>query len=58
MGEVEGGNWRSRDHWDRIVYTIGGRWFRMEKRKVVELADFKGRKPDPQVPPEVAKKEL
>lgn len=30
-GEVEGADWSGRDHRDRIIYTIGGRLFRMEK---------------------------
>lgn len=51
-------DWSGRDHQDRIIYTVGGKLFRMEKYDAVELADFTDRKPDPQLPPEFAKKDL
>jgi hypothetical protein len=56
--EVDSADWSGRDHRDRIIYTTGGKLFRMENNQPVELADFSAQKPDPQPPPEFAKRQL
>jgi hypothetical protein len=56
--EVEAADWTGRDHHYRLIYTIGGKLFRVENSRAMELADFASQKPDPQPPPESAKRPL
>src|SRR5262245_32182901 len=54
-GEVAGADWSGRDASGRLIYCVGGKVFRVVRKKAVELADFSGLRPDPQPSPERAR---
>lgn len=56
--EVPVADWCGHDHRGRIIYTVGGKLFRVLKKGPVEIADFTNEDPDPQPPPEYAKRPL
>ena len=56
--EVEGAGWTGRDQNGRLCYTVGGELFRMANNCPQRLADFSDLRPDPQPPPEWAKRPI
>jgi hypothetical protein len=57
--EVEGAEWTGRDPWNhRLVFAARGRIFARTGGRDVELADFNDEQPDPQPPPEQAKRAI
>jgi hypothetical protein len=56
--EVAGAQWAGRDQGNRLVFAKAGCVFARRGGVDVELADFRGQKPDAQAAPEWAKREL
>jgi hypothetical protein len=56
--EVEGAEWSGRDQRNRLVFASGGKIFARSGGLDVELADFRGERPEPEPPPEWATRPL
>ena len=56
--EVEGADWTGHDQRGRLCYTVGGTLYRMANDQPQLLADFTDLRPNPQPPPEAAKRPL
>ncbi len=57
-GEIPGSDWCGRDQQDRLIYTRGGKLYRVEDKSEKLVADFSDLTPNPQEAPDWAKEPI